>query len=97
MVDGVGAAPDIIGRQSEHPDRPADPVAHLALAEEGAVTAVVLDHEQPDEKPGGRDDEYKAPPKPFTSAASSEGAHSNTNGTKVTPSSKRLRSRSGFR
>jgi hypothetical protein len=63
MVDGVGAAPVVIGREGQNPDGAADPVVHTALAEEGAVAAIVLNHEQAQEKPGcRRNGEQEAPP-----------------------------------
>jgi hypothetical protein len=34
----------------------------LAIGEEGAVAAIVLDHEDPHQKAGGREDEDQAPP-----------------------------------
>ena len=53
-MDGVRAAPEIIGRQRQHADHPAHPVICQAMAEEGAVAAVVLDHEQPHQETRGR-------------------------------------------
>ena len=50
MVDRVGPAPDVIGRQRHDPDHAADPVAETPVAEQGAVPAIVLDHEQPNQK-----------------------------------------------
>ena len=57
MVNGVSAAPEVIGGERQHPDRAADPVVGETVTEERAVTAVVLDHEQADEqtrRPGWR-------------------------------------------
>ena len=50
VVDGVGAPPVAVGREGHDPDRPAEPVVGAAPAEERAVPAVVLDHEQADEE-----------------------------------------------
>ena len=51
-MDGMGAAPEIVGRQRQYTERTADPVIERLLAEEGAVTAIVLDQEQPHEETG---------------------------------------------
>src|SRR3546814_13630164 len=50
MVHGMGAAPGVVGSQRQHADRAADPVVGEAGAEEGAVAAIVLDHEGPHEQ-----------------------------------------------
>ena len=44
------------------PMHAADPVVGAAVAEEGAVAAIVLDHEQAHEKPGRRNGEQEAHP-----------------------------------
>ena len=46
----VGMAPEIVRRQREYADHPTDPVVGAAPAEERAVAAIVLDHEQADEE-----------------------------------------------
>ena len=40
----------------------ADPVIRQAMAKEGAVTAIVLDHEQPHEKAGSRHRDQQGEP-----------------------------------
>jgi hypothetical protein len=41
-----------IRREGEHADHATDPVVGSSTTEEGAMTAVMLDHEQADEKAG---------------------------------------------
>ena len=62
VVDRVGAPPAIVGGESQDADGAADPVIDLPYAEEGAVAAIVLDHEEPQQEPGGRDGEEEPPP-----------------------------------
>jgi hypothetical protein len=50
VVNGVGASPKIIRRKRQHPDHASDPVVGETAMEEGTMTAIVLDHEQPHEK-----------------------------------------------
>ena len=60
MMDGVIALPDGIGRHGQHPERAPNPVVRRALLEEGAMTAIVLDQEQSDEKQARRDCEQQS-------------------------------------
>ena len=53
VMDRVRVSPGRVRRQREHAEQPADPIVGGALAEEGAVAAIVLDHEEPHEKSGG--------------------------------------------
>ena len=46
----MGAPPNVIRCNSHHPKRPTDPVIQPTTAEERAVTAVVLNNEQPHKK-----------------------------------------------
>src|ERR1041384_5005796 len=62
MMSGVGAPPKIIRRQCQHADHATYPIIGAAAMEEGAVTAVVLDHEQAYEKASGRHREQQAGP-----------------------------------
>jgi hypothetical protein len=62
MMHRVGVAPEIIGREGQHAEHAADPVVQPLAAEERAVATVVLDHEQADEKTGGRYDQQQADP-----------------------------------
>lgn len=50
MVNRMRSPPDVVGRQSQHSENPANPVTHIAVPEEGSVTAIMLDREQPDQK-----------------------------------------------
>ena len=50
MMHRMVLAPDIIGRQRQDTQQPADPVAQPAVLEERAVAAIVLDHEQAHQK-----------------------------------------------
>src|SRR5438309_8170775 len=53
-MNGMGSTPVVIWRQRQDPDDPADPVIGRPMPEESSMTAVVLDHEQPHQKAGGR-------------------------------------------
>src|SRR5665213_1574769 len=53
-MHGMGPPPEIIWRQCQHADDAADPVIGEPVTEECAMTAIVLDHEQPDQKSRGR-------------------------------------------
>jgi hypothetical protein len=46
--------PTVVGRQGEHANDAADPVIRRTAGKKRAVTAIVLDHEQPHEKAGSR-------------------------------------------
>ena len=62
-MDGVGAAPEIVGRKSEYAKRSANPVVDEAVTEKGTVTAVVLDHEQAHQEQGSwNGEEQRGPP-----------------------------------
>ena len=61
-MDGVRAPPEIVGRQRQHADHAPDPVVGETMAEECAMTAIVLDHEQAHEKAGGRHRKQQAKP-----------------------------------
>ena len=58
-MDAVRAPPEIVGRQRQHADHAADPVVRQAMAKERAVTAIVLDHEQADQKARGGNGEQQ--------------------------------------
>ncbi len=62
VMDGMGAAPVVVWRQGDHGDGSADPIVEHLAGREGAVSAIVLDDEQADQEPGGRDREDQAPP-----------------------------------
>jgi hypothetical protein len=47
------APPKVVRRQREHADHATHPIVDSALAEERAVAAIVLDHEEADEKACG--------------------------------------------
>src|SRR2546430_12673079 len=53
MVRGMGTQPPVMRRQSQHAERPTEPCVGQPMPEEGAVTAIVLDEEQPDHEGGG--------------------------------------------
>lgn len=50
VVDGMRVPPVPVRGQGQDADDPAGPVVRLPAAEEGAVTAIVLDHEQAHEE-----------------------------------------------
>ena len=62
MMGGMGVAPHGVGREGEHAGDPAEPVVCLAVAKEGAMTAIVLDGEKPHEKSGGGDGQRQGQP-----------------------------------
>jgi len=62
MVDGVGAPPEIIRREREHAEHASDPVVGMPLAKEGAVSAIMLDHEKADQEACRRQGEQEAEP-----------------------------------
>ena len=62
MVNGVRASPEIVRRERKHTDHASDPVVCETMTKEGAMTAIVLDHEQAHEKAGGRHREQQAKP-----------------------------------
>src|SRR5207249_3727718 len=62
MMDGVGSAPKIIGRQRQHTDYPAYPIVCHAMTKEGAMAAIMLNHEQSHEKARGRYREQQGEP-----------------------------------
>ena len=96
-MGGVGAAPVIIGGQRQDAEDAADPVVGLAVGEERAVAAIVLDHEQADKKAGGRDDQDQAPPLAIGTRRPKSVPTAPTKGTTVTASSNELLSRLGLR
>src|SRR5256886_5325496 len=54
MMNRMRAAPAVVGREGEHAKDAADPVIRQTAGKKGAMTAVVLDHEQAYEKAGSR-------------------------------------------
>ena len=73
MVECVTVSPEIVGRQGQYADDASDPVIRATSAEECAVAAIVLDHEEAHEEAGGRHGEQQA--NPVTGAES--GPHHN--------------------
>jgi hypothetical protein len=57
MMKGVGAPPEIIGRQRQHADHTSDPIIHGPATEERPVATIVLDHEEANEEARRRDGE----------------------------------------
>jgi hypothetical protein len=62
MMYGMSASPEVVGRERQHADQTADPVVGKAMAEESAMTTIVLDHKQPHKKAGRRHREQQAEP-----------------------------------
>src|SRR5438270_3579279 len=54
VMHRMRVAPEIVWRERQHPDNASDPVIEPAAAEERAMAAVMLDHEQADEETGRR-------------------------------------------
>ena len=61
-MDRVGAPPKIIGRDRQDAERSADPIVGVLVRKEGSVPAIVLDHEQANEKPGSQRRERERQP-----------------------------------
>jgi hypothetical protein len=59
---GMGPPPLVVGCQRDNADQPADPVIGNPSSKEGTVTAIMLDHEEPDEECSCRHHQYQ--PKP---------------------------------
>jgi hypothetical protein len=59
VVNGMTLAPIVIRRERQGTDHPPDPIICETVAKEGAVTAVMLNHEKAHEKAGAwqRDDQ----------------------------------------
>ena len=62
MVVGVGAPPEIVGRQRQDADDAADPIIGETMGKERPVAAIVLDHEETHEEAGSRHGEQQAYP-----------------------------------
>lgn len=96
MVDRVGFAPDIIGRQRHHAEGPSQPVARSPTAKQGPVAAIVLDHERRTRKAAFADAKMTASAV-LTDSIHQDTAQIATNGATVTNSSNRLRAVFGVR
>jgi hypothetical protein len=65
VVSGVSLPPEVVRRQCQHTEHPADPVVCKTLTKEGAMPAIVLDHEQSQQEAGGEHGKRrKSPPVP---------------------------------
>jgi hypothetical protein len=65
MMYGVRAPPIIVGREGDDAYDAPDPVIERGAPEEGAMAAIVLDHEEANDEAGGRRCKEQAdPPKP---------------------------------
>ena len=62
MMDGVLLPPVAVGGQGQHADHPTEPVVGAPAAEERAVPAIVLDHEQAHQEARGGDGQQQAEP-----------------------------------
>ena len=62
VMDGMGATPVAVGRHGEHANAATHPGVRRRAWQEGLVTAIVLYHEQPNEKCCGRWNKSQAPP-----------------------------------
>src|SRR4051794_18369121 len=62
MVNGMGAAPEVVGGQGQDAEYAASPIVGEAWLEESAVPAIVLDHEKPYQESGGRHGKQEAEP-----------------------------------
>jgi hypothetical protein len=51
VMDRMAAAPGVVRRQRKHADDTTNPIVHVSMAEEGTMSAIVLDHKQSHEKP----------------------------------------------
>jgi hypothetical protein len=55
MMTGVRSLPVIMRRQRQDADDAPDPIVQLSLVKEGAMTAIVLNHEEAHQEPRRRD------------------------------------------
>ena len=62
VMDRVGLPPVVVGHQGEDAEHGADDVVELLGPEEGAVAAVVLEHEEADHHEGGRHGQQEREP-----------------------------------
>ena len=60
MVNGVGAPPIIRGGQRQDPQNAADPIIAFLVAKEGAMPAIMLDKEEPEQEGPRWDRQQKA-------------------------------------
>src|SRR5262245_21987903 len=51
MMNSMATPPRVVGCQREYAEHTANPIVRQAMPEEGAVTAIMLDHEETYEKP----------------------------------------------
>ena len=54
MVDGMGATPIVVGRESEDADNATCPVVDAAPSEQSTMTAIVLQDEKTNQEASGR-------------------------------------------
>ena len=62
VMDRMRASPEVVGRQCQDTEDAADPVIGNAMAEESAMAAIMLDHEQAHEKARSRNRQQQAEP-----------------------------------
>jgi hypothetical protein len=62
VMRSMAAPPVVVWRQCQHADDAADPVVGLPRSEKGAVTAIMLDHEEAHQKAGSRHRQREAQP-----------------------------------
>ena len=63
MMDGVRAPPEVVWREGQDADDAPDPIVGAPVREKRAMPAVMLNHEEPNQKPRRRDgDEQRRPP-----------------------------------
>ena len=55
-------SPEVVGRERENTDHTSYPIVCETMMKEGAMTAIVLNHEQPHEKACSRHREQRANP-----------------------------------
>jgi len=54
MMDSMAAAPVVVGRQRQNAKNSTYPIVRQTIPKEGAMSAIMLDHEQSHEKTGSR-------------------------------------------
>jgi hypothetical protein len=62
VVERVTVSPEIVWREGQYADYATNPVIDATAAEERAVAAIVLDHEQAHKETSGRDGKQQANP-----------------------------------
>ena len=97
MMNGMGSPPEIVRRQGQHAEHAADPIVRTLARKEGAMAAIVLDHEQAHEEAGGRNGDQQRDPPIAVGVSQRAATQRTTRETRVITSSMMPRRRLGSR